>query len=384
MSGFENTEDCPRCGPTRSLQLYGKFRICTHCNQFRVDYDRTVSKELIEDMTFAAPHRYNRSLVYVPGVAYPVSTIKPITQAVQNNLMKNFKARDSDVWICTYPKAGTTWMQNVVSHILYGESSSGNCDGVCIGLDEAENTWWLEAQCGEATGTERDMVKMANDLPESRRRCFKSHSPLGTVEPLLTAKGKVIHVARNPKDVAVSLWHQARTVRWGYDGPFEHWLEKMFMPGHVESGSWWDFVLPYCHASARSAAHPEPTSPFTKVHTIWYEKMMDNPVGSVMEIATFLEVPITSERAVEISEKCSFSAVKEAERLEGLRLFNPPLALSTAVAAISERQRIRRGGSGHWKEYFTVAQNDRFDQHHIAKCALPTYRGLNLDIHWGK
>ena len=253
-------EDCPRCGPTHSLHLYGSFKICTRCNQFRVDFTQHVSDEELIDTTFSAPYTYHRSLVRVPGVAHPVATIQSMTQTVQHKLLKNFDPRDSDVWICTYPKSGTTWMQNVVSYLLYNEGSSGKGGGVCVGLTEQENVWWMEAlySTKKEQGTEDQFMDRINAEPTSRPRCFKSHSSLGVLEPLVTAKGKVIHIARNPKDVAVSMWHHARSKNFGYEGPFEHFLEKMFMPGHVESGSWWDFVLPYCHASARSAAHPEP------------------------------------------------------------------------------------------------------------------------------
>lgn len=104
-------------------------------------------------------------------------------------------------------------------------------------------------------------------------------------------------------------------------------------------------------------------------------------------MASFLDVPISVERAVEISDKCSFSTMKEVERLEGLNLFSRMKKTVDSFEGSRSQfshSHIRKGGSGGWREYFTVGQNDRFDQHHAAKCDIPTYKGLQLDIQWGK
>ena len=113
---------------------------------------------------------------------------------------------------------------------------------------------------------------------------------------------------------------------------------------------------------------------------------MDDAAGSVMEIATFLEVPITTERAEHIANLCSFSAMKEAEKQEGTKLFSRKLVADSHDGSRTKASssHIRKGGSGHWQEYLTVAQNKRFDQHHAAKCALPMYRGTHLNIDWGE
>ena len=48
---------------------------------------------------------------------------------------------------------------------------------------------------------------------------------------------------RNPKDVAVSLFHQSRAESvFEYDGDWNDFFER-FMSGNVEFGSWFDHVL---------------------------------------------------------------------------------------------------------------------------------------------
>lgn len=89
---------------------------------------------------------------------------------------------------------------------MYGDENIGNGshEGIGVGLSEGHHIEWMEAICGIKSKIANDdavaYLKRVNDSPG--RRCFKTHSPLALLEPLVTASGKVIHVARNPKDVA--------------------------------------------------------------------------------------------------------------------------------------------------------------------------------------
>ena len=58
---------------------------------------------------------------------------------------------------------------------------------------------------------------------------------------------KYIYVARNPKDVAVSMYHNAKVFKINetdvqFDGPWDAFFEE-FLVGNVPMGSWFDHVL---------------------------------------------------------------------------------------------------------------------------------------------
>jgi 5-methylcytosine-specific restriction endonuclease McrA len=383
MTEVESPERCPRCGPIRSLEE-GQFKLCSLCRQYLdpnliSDDQRILWKSVEGDQSFAEPYWYHRFLIDVPGVPHLVSTNRRTNQDIVRFIRKNFIPRDDDVWIATYPKSGTTWVQNIVSHLLYNEGSADR--GVAVGLSSDENVIWFEAQCiantiiaetanskevvtVDCTDYATEFLAQINNLPT--RRCFKTHSPLGILEPLITSKGKVIHVARNPKDISVSMWHHTRTKLFGYHGPYEHFVEKLFLPGEVESGSWWEYVNPFFNASARYTSATDSNNPFTSVLTIWYEDLQFFPRKTLFELAEFLEIPLTESRADEIMDRCSLQVMKENEINNGL-IYGTKIIHGSASAGTRDepcRNQIREGKVGGWKEYLTEEMNELFDHHH--------------------
>lgn len=354
------------------------------------------------DQSFAEPYHYHRALITVPGIPRPVSNVACINQSVIEFVRQHFIPRNDDVWLATYPKAGTTWMQNILSYILYNEPNSP--DGICVGLTPDENIVWFEAQCipggsgatggdpAELTAHAHATLDRVNGNP--RRRCFKSHSPLGILEPLITSQGKVIHVARNPRDISVSMWHHTRSKSFGYEGPFEHFVRKLYLPGHVESGSWWDFVIPYCIATKRYETYrsdsesetisvsSDPSLPslpltknYTQVMTVWYEDLKENPVEVIIRVSEFLNCPLPRTDAERIAQCCSLEAMREAEQSSGLKL-STRVVLGTKISeeegAGSATEvcgnQIREGKVGGWRKYFTDDLLKEFVAHHTQEC----------------
>jgi hypothetical protein len=231
-----------------------------------------------------------------------------------------------------------------------------------------------ESECDSDSGLTskkrdcRDNVVTHTQTTPNRRRCFKSHSQLGLVEPLLTSQGRVIHIARNPKDVAVSLWHHTCTKDFGYNGDFTHFLEVMFVNGLVESGSWWDYVIPYWLASIRTEEmSSNGVSECSKVLTIWYEDLIAFPETNIRRIANFLNISdITTERINEISSLCSFDSMKATQSTGGvvLKERNIPGTGDSGSVDVPNANQIRKGGIGGWKEYFSSEQCDAFDRKH--------------------
>mmetsp|Transcript_30048 Transcript_30048/g.72160 ORF Transcript_30048/g.72160 Transcript_30048/m.72160 type:complete len:386 (-) Transcript_30048:145-1302(-) len=257
-----------------------------------------------------------------------------------------FQPRPTDVFICSYPKSGTTWVQNIVRHLLRREDE----------LLSAAVPWL------EATGCHLDnFVEQQNALNESTIRAYKTHAPRELFHPGSRAPGagqavcKVIYVARNPKDTAVSLWHHARGGGGGcqYRGPWAHFL-GIFLDGKVENGCWFQHVKGWLDWHRQD---PE--------HILWltYEDLCDRNEDCVRRIAKFVGCEVEDSRIAEISSKCNIASMKSDR--------NVTHAWLTAE--------IRKGGVGGWRNYFTVSQNTAFDE-----CYRQRMTGINASFNFGE
>uniref|UniRef100_A0A8C5SA53 Sulfotransferase n=1 Tax=Laticauda laticaudata TaxID=8630 RepID=A0A8C5SA53_LATLA len=88
-------------------------------------------------------------LVEIEGIPMP-------SEIVENwNLISGFQARPDDLLLCTYPKAGTTWIQEIVDMVQHrGDAQK------CARAPITERSPYIELflpkpiPSGESTGTE--------------------------------------------------------------------------------------------------------------------------------------------------------------------------------------------------------------------------------------
>jgi hypothetical protein len=168
------------------------------------------------------------------------------------------------------------------------------------------------------------------------------------------------------------MWHHTRTKLFGYHGPYEHFVEKLFLPGEVESGSWWEYVNPFFNATSRYLSNTSSSNASTSVLTIWYEDLQFSSRKTLFELANFLEISLTESRADEILRQCSLQVMKENEINNGLLYGTKIIHGSDSTGTRDEpcRNQIREGKVGGWKEYLSEELNHLFDQHHRMQVTL--------------
>ncbi|CAG10047.1 unnamed protein product [Tetraodon nigroviridis] len=137
--------------------------------------------------------------------------------------LQDFEIRPSDVFIITFPKSGTVWMQQILSQVME-ESHPGWAKDV---TNRAQIPY-LEGRTAD------DPFRERKDPRVIRTHLFPELLPRGVKDKQI----KVLYVLRNPKDALVSLYHFAHS--WVLmDSPrsFEEFF-KQFMEGKRVAGDW--------------------------------------------------------------------------------------------------------------------------------------------------
>jgi len=102
-----------------------------------------------------------------------------------------FDSRDDDIVIATSYKAGTTWTQAIVAHLLF--------PGVDFPAPPAEMSPWLDMRV-------IPLEVVLNRLKaQQHRRFIKTHLPLDGM--LYNGKNKYLYITRDARDVFMSLWN---------------------------------------------------------------------------------------------------------------------------------------------------------------------------------
>lgn len=195
---------------------------------------------------------------------------------------RRFRPREDDVYVVTYPRSGTTWVQ----FILYLLSSDRRVD--FAHLSEV-SPWWERTM---ALGTRR--AEDFEALPGPR--VFKSHLP----RRWLPDRGRFIYIQRDGLDVAVSYYHLYRS-HLGFEGDLEAFFER-FLDGDLQYGSW------FKHVAGWRRHFDDP-----RVLHLQYEALRADPRSAISRIATFLGWGIPEGAEEDILEKASFGFMKGHE-----------------------------------------------------------------------
>ena len=109
------------------------------------------------------------------------------TWLIDSDRWRAFRPRPSDIVVATYPKSGTTWMQRILSLLIFRSEEP-------LALDRTFP--WLEVN-------RRPIEAVVDDLEaQQHRRSVKTHIPFDGVPRFDTVK--YIHVARDGRDVCMS------------------------------------------------------------------------------------------------------------------------------------------------------------------------------------
>ena len=171
-------------------------------------------------------------------------------------------------------------------------------------------------------------------IAEKRPRLARTHLRYNYLPKEIT-KVKVIHVMRNPRDIAVSYFHFAqKNTLYNFTGTWDTFFD-LFMEGKIAWGGWYEYMMDWL------IHKEEPNILFVK-----YEDYLQNPEDMIQKIATFIGKPIDKVTAARVAEVVSFKSMKN----------NPKLSV---IHETMKGDWLRKGVVGDWVNYFTEAQLER-------------------------
>lgn len=246
-------------------------------------------------------------------------------------ILAAFRPRLTDVLIVTAPKAGTTWMQQ----ILYQLRSGG--DGDFTSIDAVVP--WLELPRPD---TDRRML-LANYEALPDPRVFKTHC-IYEQTPGGVNVARIVLSSRDPRDCCLSFYHHilgmtdTARVRVGLIAPtsFAEHVEQWIAAGawYRNVRSWW----PYRN-------HP---------NVLWlrYEDMKTDLGAAIERIRSFLGWPLREGARARVLEYCSFAWMKAHDGKFSCHAdADQPLFTPGSF--------IRKGEVGDHRTLMTAAQGER-------------------------
>ncbi|XP_075035102.1 sulfotransferase 1C4-like isoform X2 [Mixophyes fleayi] len=223
-------------------------------------------------------------MVQVEGIPLPESTLEIWDQ------IYNFQAREDDILIATYPKAGTTWVQEIVDLMLLEGDVEKSMRAPCF-----VKVPFIDLNAKPM----KSGLDLANDMESPR--LLKTHLPIQLLPPsFLDKKVKVVYVARNAKDCMVSYFY-FQMMNKGLPDPGT-WNEyfSTFLAGDVPWGSWFDHVIGWWKAKD---SH--------QILYMFYEDLIEDPKREHRKLLKFLGKDLSDEVLEKIHHHTSFQAMKE-------------------------------------------------------------------------
>ena len=195
--------------------------------------------------------------------------------------------RPSDVFIVTFPKSGTNWVGFFLA-LVAADRSTG--ERSVLTLDESRR--WVAGVNDEYFGGAR--------LPEEPRlqdpRVFKVHAPYDE------ALGRVIYLARDPRDVMVSYYYHQLRKKQQFDVSIDEYVER----NDTWPGDWGDHVSGWlAHADRED------------VLFLRYEDLKASTVASFRNIVDFCGLGLREDELADYIGRSSFENMRRAEEAVG-------------------------------------------------------------------
>ena len=287
------------------------------------------------------PTKVQKARTPTAKIAWPVKTREMHNHHMNSTVWNNFKFRDDDIVIATYAKSGTTWMQQIVSQLVFKGAE---------GVDVSHASPWVDLRIMPP-----EAIAGLEQIPH--RRFVKTHLPVDAL--VFSPKAKYIYIGRDGRDAVWSMYnhHANANEKWygalnntpGRVGPpigpppdsihdyYRQWMEQdghPFWPYWENLRSWW---------AVRNLPN---------VMIIHFNDMKADLPGSIRKIGNFLGIKPDAATLAKIVEHCSFDYMKAHAELSA--------PLGGVLWNGGAKTFINKGTNGRWHDVLTAADNEAY------------------------
>ncbi|MEO5374477.1 MAG: sulfotransferase domain-containing protein [Alphaproteobacteria bacterium] len=263
------------------------------------------------------------------------------------------------ILLASYPKSGNTWLRALLAGLEHGRvdindmleqftiASSRLLFDQVMGVDSSDLT------DAEVHRVRADMLRRVAEF-ERDRWFLKVHDArlpaTPDAEDLFPADvvRAVVHIVRDPRDVAVS-WahHTGRSIDVA--------IAQLADPGQTLARSTIRMSRQLPQFTSNWSRHVESWLGATDlaVHLVRYEDLLADTTGALTAIAAFLGLEVDEAAIASTVEAASFSALRAQEERNGFR-----------ERRHNQDRFFRRGVAGGWRDTLSAAQTARIESDH--------------------
>lgn len=226
----------------------------------------------------------------------------------------DFDVRSDDVFVCSTPKCGSSWVQTIVwllTHDLDYKTTQSVDSERLIGSFNRSNGLENRADLfvnGDPKQLNKEAAKIAwNEKFEQFQlaRIIKTFFPIYYLPKNVWSKGaKIVYVVRDPKDMVVSEYHFLRN-SYFFDANFT--MDDIV--NGVANDAWslsprGDNVLNFWNARH-----------LPNVFFVAYEDLVTDSFSTIKKISEFLECNYTDQQLMELTEYVSFENMRKIQTI---------------------------------------------------------------------
>ena len=284
-------------------------------------------------------------------IDWPKRTRKLKNSVVDSTRWDGFKFRDDDIVIASYPKSGTTLMQQIAGQLVLGAPD--------LLIETGKDSPWPEMPRFVPLQVMMDAAEKI-----THRRFIKTHLPIDTL--VFSPRAKYIYVARDPRDVVWSAYNHLVG--------FTDFIWQSGYPGRRPQGSERDYYLEFL--AGNTAVMPTFDSYWEHVRGWWacrhlpnvlfvhYANLKSDLAAAIRRIARFLDIPVDEALMPRILEHCSIDYMR-AKAAADRPADNP--------AFKADFEFFNKGTIGRWKDVLSAEEIARCDEvaakHLTPECA---------------